>query len=134
MNENAARGYSRIAIDFPVEITFEEQAHSARGLSLSTREMFLKSRTIVLEGETIELMFHLPGYSRRFRLPARVATSKLVRTGNGSVFCAFAVLFMECSVVIRKILEAYIRRELDGESVSDEFEILNTPVFGDVAI
>lgn len=134
MNENAGREHARIAIDVPVEMIFEEHEHSARGLNLSSKEMFLKSRTIVVEGEIIELLFYLPGYSSRFRLPARVATSKLVRTGKGNVFCAFAVLFQDCSVVTRKLLEAYVRRELEGESVSDEFEIINTPVFGDVAL
>lgn len=134
MNHIAVRECALVAIDFPVEIRFEEHAYSARGLSLSPEEMFLRSRTILMEGETIELQFHLPGYSSRFQLPARVATSKLVRTGKGNVFCAFAVTFQECSVAMRKILEAYVRRELEGESVSDDFEILKTPVFGDVAL
>ena len=98
----------RVPVDFEVRFTFGTQEHIAQALNLSTDGMFIKTSYMLLQGDIIEVYFHLPDIEEPFWLKARVAWGTWIE-GMNMPTSGMGIQFIDPLPKQREQLKNYLR-------------------------
>jgi uncharacterized protein (TIGR02266 family) len=98
----------RVPVDFEVRFTFGAQEHIANALNLSADGMFIKTGYMLLQGDIIEVFFHLPDVEEPFWLKARVAWGTWIE-GMNMPTSGMGIQFIDLLQSQREHLKNYIR-------------------------
>jgi uncharacterized protein (TIGR02266 family) len=103
----------RVPVDFPVKFTFENKEHLAEALNLSIDGMFLKTNSMFLQGDMIEIFFHLPEVNDPFWMKAQVMWGTWIE-GMNLPTSGMGVRFVDPLPEQRDHLENYIRELIES--------------------
>jgi uncharacterized protein (TIGR02266 family) len=106
--ERDKRRHVRVPVDFEVRFTFDHNQHIAEALNISVDGMFLKTSYMLLQGDIVELFFHVPKVEEPFWLKARVVWGTWIE-GMNYPTSGMGVQFLDLVPEQREYLEKYIR-------------------------
>jgi hypothetical protein len=102
------RRHVRVPVKFQVQFTFDNKQHLAEALNLSVDGMFLKTSYMLLQGDVIEIFFHLPKVQEPLWLKARVMWGTWI-DGMNLPTSGMGVQFLDPLPEQKDYLENYIR-------------------------
>ncbi|HSE42802.1 MAG TPA: PilZ domain-containing protein [Acidobacteriota bacterium] len=103
----------RVPVEFSVQFTFDNKEHLAEALNLSVDGMFLKTTYMLLQGDIIEIFFHLPNAEEPLWMKAQVMWGTWIE-GMNLPTSGMGVRFVDPLPEQRDHLENYIRELIES--------------------
>ena len=107
------RRNARIPVDFEVRFTFENREHQGHALNLSGDGMFLRTNTMLLKGDRLEVFFRLPNVSEPFWMKGRVVWGTWVENNPDNSLSGMGVQFVDPLPEQKDSLEKFLQQQLN---------------------